>query len=153
MTGTAAIDGIVAAAGAGGDAKCGEELVRLGDSLDEEVQRDEAELLVVFDLLLVAGVDDGGGAQELSRQWRLGFRGEDERGHGERKNEDEAREEGLSERLILSRSRLGGSIAPWRARGRATASLQARRLGTTKIANNPLETFKLSRIGPWPLIL
>jgi hypothetical protein len=57
------IDGEDAAAGVGGDEECGETAARLGDSVHEEDAGVVAELAVVFDLLLVAGDDDGGGAQ------------------------------------------------------------------------------------------
>ena len=65
MTGTAAIEGEDAAAGDEEDDDCGRTAARLVDSVHEEDDGDETELPGLFDLLLVAGDDGGGGVQEL----------------------------------------------------------------------------------------
>ena len=61
-----AIDGEVLRPQLGTTTKCDETAARLGDSLDREMQGEEAEPAVVFDLLLVAGDEDSDGAQ-----WKL----------------------------------------------------------------------------------
>jgi hypothetical protein len=60
-----------------------------------------AELVVHLDLLLVAGDDDGGGAQELSAAPLLGFRGRGGNGHGGRSYGYWAREREQGKLLIL----------------------------------------------------